>query len=62
MVLHNSSKKHNAPDMLMAAKELMNLGKLVILKPGDKVPMTPHGVKDATNDIATFKRLMPKQV
>ena len=60
MILLNSSKKRNAPDKLKAAKELMDLGfKLVILKPGTKVPMTRHGVKDATNDFATFQRLTP---
>ena len=38
----------------------MDLGfKVVILKPGTKVRMTRHGVKDASNDFATFKRLIP---
>jgi putative DNA primase/helicase len=54
-----------APDMLIEAQALMDLGfKLVPFKPAEvglarsgKAPMTAHGVKDATDDLATFKRL-----
>ena len=66
MILRNSSKKRDAPDMLMAAKSLMNLGfKVVPLAPtklgvdrSGKNPLTAHGVHDATNDFAAFRRLV----
>ena len=55
-----------AADMNTAAKSLMSLGlKVVPLRPAirdvarsGKWPLTAHGVKDATNDFATFKRLV----
>ena len=56
----NGNKERNAREMLTKAKKLMDLGfKLVILRPGDKVPLTLHGVKDATNDFSTFMCLSP---
>jgi hypothetical protein len=60
MILRNSAQRSNVSDKLKSAKALMNLGfKIVPLRPGEKVPTTPHGVKDATNDLVTFKRLIP---
>ena len=60
MIIRSTSKARNAHEMLKAAKELMNASfKLVILKSGQKVPSTVHGVKDATNDFVTFQRLAP---
>ena len=66
MILRNSSKKRDAPDMLMAAKSLMNLGfKVVPLEPtklgverSGKKPRTAHGVYDATTDFAAFRQLV----
>ncbi len=67
MIIRRSSQKSNAPDMLSRAQKLMKLGfKVLLLQPAEhgvmrsgKAPITLHGVKDATNDFATFKRLMP---
>jgi hypothetical protein len=66
----NGAQKSNAPDKHIAAKTLISVGfKVVPLTMGErgvagsgKKPLTAHGVKDATNDIATFKRLIPAAV
>jgi putative DNA primase/helicase len=59
LITLKSTQRSNVADKLKSAKELMNLGfKILPLKPGTKVPMTRHGVKDATKDFATFQRLI----
>ena len=62
MPIRRSSQKINVPDMLSSAQKLMKLGfKVLLLQPAEhgvmrsgKAPITLHGVKDATNDLANL--------
>lgn len=66
LVARDRAQISNAEMMTAWAKHLMTRGfKLLPLKPAQrgversgKQPMTAHGVKDATNDFAAFKRLV----
>ena len=65
-VPRDHSQNRPAPDMTAWAKHLMTLGfKVVPLAPtkrgvdrSGKNPLTAHGVRDATNDFAAFRRLV----
>jgi hypothetical protein len=65
-VPRNLARSRPAPDMNAAAKALMTLGlKIVPLAPAKrgversgKWPLTAHGVKDATDSFAAFRRLV----
>jgi putative DNA primase/helicase len=64
----NNVRKRRAPDMDVYAKKLMRMNfkivplarpKRCVPKSG-KAPLSRHGVKDATNNFAAFKRLIPE--
>ncbi len=67
MIPRNGAQKGSAPDKHIAAKTLISVGfRVVPLTAGErgvarsgKTPLTAHGVKDATSDMAAFRRLIP---
>ena len=66
LIVASNAQKSGPPDIQIEAKALMGFGfKILPLEPAErgvarsgKAPLTRHGVHDATNDFATFKRLV----